>query len=81
MTCKIIVDILHSDIANPNTLHSVNARDDASLIKLSKKLLPFFSEREKALTNYLNQAETQTIRISDKVRALWRDKLEATNAR
>jgi len=79
MTCKIIVDILHSDIANPNTLTSVNARDDASLIRLSKRRLPFLSQREKALTNYLHQAETQTIRISDKVRALWRDKLEATN--
>lgn len=79
MTCKIIVDILHSEMANPNKLHSVNARDDASLVKLSKERLPFFTQRQKALTTYLHQAETQTIRVSDKVRALWRDKLDATN--
>lgn len=80
MTCKIILDILHSEIANPNKLHSMNARDDASLIRLSKKLVPFFSQRQKALTNYLHQAETQTIRVSDKVRALWRDRLDTINA-
>jgi glutathione S-transferase len=79
MTCKIIVDILHSEIANPNRLHSINARDDASLVKLSKERLPFITQRQKALTTYLHQAETQTIRVSDKVRALWRDKLDATN--
>jgi hypothetical protein len=79
MTCKIILDILHSEIANPNKLHSMNARDDASLIRLSKKLLPSLSQRQKALMNYLHQAETQTIRVSDKVRALWRDRLDAIN--
>lgn len=79
MTCKIIVDILHSEIANPNKLHFINARDDASLIRLSKKRLPSLSQKQKALTNYLHQAETQTIQVSDKVRALWRDKLDVIN--
>ena len=81
MTCKIIVDgILHSEIADPNNLYFVNARDDASLIRLSKELLPFFSERHKALTKYLHQSENQTIRVSDKVRAFWTDKLDAINS-
>ena len=79
MTCKIIVDILHSGIADPNKLFFLNARDDASLIRLSKDLLPFLSQKRKALANYLHQAETQTIQVSDKVRALWRDKLDAIN--
>jgi len=72
-------DILHSEIVNPNRLHSLNARDDASLIRLSKELLPSFSQRQKALAKYLHEAETQTIRVSDKVRALWMDKLDATH--
>lgn len=77
MTCKIIVnDILHSEVANPNKLAFLNARDDASLIRLSKQLLYFFSQRGEALTKYLHEAETQTIRVSDKVRALWREKLD-----
>jgi hypothetical protein len=79
MTCKIIIDIIQSEIADPNRLFYLNARDDASLIRLSKGLLPFLSQRQKGLTNYLHQAETQTIQVSDKVKALWRAKLDAIN--
>jgi dGTP triphosphohydrolase len=79
MTCKIIVDILHSEIADPNKLYFIDARDDASLIRLSKELLPFLSQKQKALMNYSHQAETQTVQVSDKVKALWRDKLDAVN--
>lgn len=79
MTCKIIVDILRSESADPNKLFFLNARDDASLIGLSKELLPFLSQKQKALANYSHQAETQTVQVSDKVRALWRDKLDAIN--
>lgn len=60
-------------------MYFINARDDASLIRLSKELLPFLSQKQKALANYSHQAETQTIQVSDKVRALWRDKLDAIN--
>lgn len=73
------MDILHSEIANPNKLYFVNARDDVSLIRLSKELLPFLSQKQKALMNYSHQAETQTLQVSDKVRALWRDKLDDLN--
>ena len=73
------MDILHSEIADPNKLYFINARDDASLIRLSKELLPFLSQKQKALMNYSHQAETQTVQVSDKVRALWRDKLDAVN--
>jgi len=57
----------------------LNARDDASLIRLSKGLLPFLSQKQKGLANYLRQAEAQTVQVSDKVRALWKDKLDAIN--
>ena len=73
------MDILHSEIADPNKLYFINARDDASLIRLSKELLPFLSQKQKAMMNYSHQAETQTVQVSDKVRALWRDKLDAVN--
>ena len=79
MTCKIIVDIIHSENADPNKLFFLNARDDASLIRLSKGLLPFLSQKQKGLANYLHQAETQTVQVSDKVKSLWRDKLDAIN--
>ena len=73
------MDILHSGIADPNKLFFLNARDDASLIRLSKELIPFLSQKQKALANYSHQAETQTVQVSDKVKALWRDKLDAIN--
>lgn len=73
------MDIIHSEIADPNKLFFLNARDDASLIRLSKGLLPFLSQKQKGLANYLHQAEAQTVQVSEKVKALWRDKLDAIN--
>lgn len=73
------MDIIHSEIANPNKLFFINARDDASLIRLSKGLVPFLSEKRKALMNYSHQAETQNLQVSDKVKALWKDKLDDVN--
>ncbi|KAF8974056.1 hypothetical protein BDZ97DRAFT_1912489 [Flammula alnicola] len=81
MTCKIIIDeILHNELANPNTLAYVNARDDASLRLLAKERLPSLKQRQKALTDYLSQAENGSIRVSDKVKKLWIEKLDAITA-
>lgn len=73
------MDIIHSEIADPNKLFFLNARDHASLIGLSKGLLPFLTQKQKGLANYSHQAETKTVQVSDKVVALWRDKLDAIN--
>ena len=78
--CKVIVeDILHSDEANPNTLRYVNARDDASLVVLAKDTLGSLKERQMTLVKYLGQAEKEEIRVSEKVKKLWTEKLDATN--
>jgi len=79
-TCRIIIDdILHANTANPNTLRYVNARDDASLLALAKEVLPSLQTRQATLVGYVTQAEKGEIRVSDKVKKLWAEKLEATN--
>ncbi|KAF9535453.1 hypothetical protein CPB83DRAFT_888166 [Crepidotus variabilis] len=78
--CKTIIDeVLHSNEANPNTLRYVNARDDATLRALAKDTLPNLLERQKALSSYLSQSEKGEIKVSDKVKKLWLEKLDATN--
>ncbi|CAL1695731.1 unnamed protein product [Somion occarium] len=44
-----IIDILHSDNADPNALVYVNARDDASLKELAKEVLPKVIAKQKTL--------------------------------
>ncbi|PPQ80805.1 hypothetical protein CVT25_001930 [Psilocybe cyanescens] len=79
-SCKVIIDdILHVEEANPNTLHYVNARDDESLRALAKEVVPSLTQRQKVLSDHLIQAEQGTARVSDKVKKLWLDKLEAIN--
>ncbi|KAF9478539.1 hypothetical protein BDN70DRAFT_933330 [Pholiota conissans] len=77
--CKVIIDeILHSEVANPNTLLFVNAYDDASLQTLAAEQLPGLKQRQQALAGYLSEAEGGQVRVSDKVKKLWTEKLEAT---
>jgi hypothetical protein len=78
-TCKAIVDILHSNEANPNTLRYLNARDDASLVVLAKDTLASLKERQQKLVKYLAEAESGEMRVSEKVKKLWSEKLDATN--
>ena len=77
-TCKAIVDdILHDEVANPNTLRYVNARDEASLRKLAAEIAPSLGQRQQALREYLSQADSGSVHVSDKVKRLWGEKLEA----
>jgi len=57
----------------------VNARDDESLKALAKETIPSLQQRQDALKDYLTQAEKGSIRVSDKVKKLWLDKLDAIN--
>ena len=78
-SCTAIIDLLHSEIANPNTLRYVNARDDESLKALAKETTTTLHQRQQALKGYLSDAEKGTIRVSDKVKKLWLEKLDAIN--
>jgi len=79
-SCKVIIEeILHSNEANPNTLRYVNARDDASLVVLAKDTLTMLEQRQQTLVKYLSEAENGETRVSEKVKKLWTEKLDATN--
>ena len=79
-TCKIIVnEILHTNEGNPDTLRYVNARDDSSLRDLAKDALPTLKQQKAALSGYLAQSEKGEIRVSEKIKTLWTEKLEATS--
>ncbi|KAJ3506893.1 hypothetical protein NLJ89_g6613 [Agrocybe chaxingu] len=78
--CKVIVeDILHSNAANPNTLRYVNARDVASLRVLAKETLQTLEQRQLGLKGYIAQGESGSVQVSEKVKKLWAEKLEATS--
>jgi len=77
--CKTIIDdILHSEAGNPNNLRYLNARDENSLEILADQILPVFTEKQKALTQYLSDAANEKIHVSDKVKTLWSEKKDAT---
>jgi glutathione S-transferase len=86
-TCRIIIeDILHSAAADPETLHYFNARDEAALRVLSTDLLPSLQQRQQTLAKYLLQAASPgadgvvpegALRVSEKVKKLWVDRLDA----
>ncbi|KAF9568412.1 hypothetical protein CPC08DRAFT_739654 [Agrocybe pediades] len=76
---RSIIDLLHAERANPNTLRYVNARDDKSLRVLAHELLPSMQDRSHTLSDYLAQAGNGSLRVSEKVKKLWMDKLDAIN--
>lgn len=70
----IIDDILHSEAGNPNNLRYINARDQFALQVLAEKVLPSLTEKRKTLANYLADAQSEKLHVSEKVKSLWRDK-------
>ncbi|KJA29104.1 hypothetical protein HYPSUDRAFT_196527 [Hypholoma sublateritium FD-334 SS-4] len=80
-TCKVIIEeILHHEIANPDTLLYVNARDDASLKVLAKEVLPALQKQEQVISGYLARTADESVRVSEKVKGLWAARLEEIRA-
>lgn len=63
--------MLHSEAADPNALRYMNARDDASLKKLSEELLPVIRAKRDTLDRLIRENETATIRLSPKTQKFW----------
>ena len=73
-----IVDLLHSQGADPNALFYMNARSEGELKDLAQKLLPFVSGRRETLSKLLADSENGTVQASEKTKAFWQVKLIAT---
>jgi len=79
-SCQVIIgDILHSNEANTDTLRYLNARNDANLANVAKDTMSMLKERQQTLVKYLSQVENREIQVSEKVKKLWSEKLDATN--
>lgn len=72
-----IIDILHSDNADPNALVYVNARDDASLKELAKEVLPKVIAKRKTLEELIEGNETSQVPVSEKTLKFWELKMYA----
>ncbi|KZT30562.1 hypothetical protein NEOLEDRAFT_1185967 [Neolentinus lepideus HHB14362 ss-1] len=69
-----IVELIHSDEASPNAARWYNARDDASLAKISKSLEAFFAAKKDAIAASLAESEKGAIQASAKTKKFWEEK-------
>ncbi|KAG2150031.1 hypothetical protein BD769DRAFT_1624570 [Suillus cothurnatus] len=69
-----IIDYIHADEVSPDRLQYWNARDQASLQELGKSLVPILESRRAAIVGYLTDCERETMRMSEKTKAFWREK-------
>jgi glutathione S-transferase len=74
-TSKTVIDLLHSDEADPNRLFFLAARDDAELAVAGPNILGFTVGRRDALTNLLADAEREDgFHASEKTNQYWTQK-------
>ncbi|THH11191.1 hypothetical protein EW145_g792 [Phellinidium pouzarii] len=66
-----IVDLLHSDNADPTLLYYYNYLSDAVLASSAGTFIPFLTSRQTALASYLANNQTLQIQVSEKTRKLW----------
>lgn len=69
-----IINSIQADEVSPDNLLYLNARDRASLQELGKSLIPILESRRAAIVGYLTDCEQETMRMSEKTKAFWRDK-------
>lgn len=70
-----IIDFLHSDEGNPNTLKYYNAFDLASLRASAGTIMTSLSGRREALVGFISDSQAAPISASEKTRKLWAERL------
>ena len=80
-TCETIIDDLHSEEGNPNNLFFLNARDETSLRSLANETVAVLIGKQKALAQYISDAESKRIHVSQKVITSWSEKKVAAELR
>lgn len=74
-----IIDLLHSQVADPNALFYMNARSESELKSLAKQLIPFLVGRRDTLARLLYESDTGALHVSEKTKAFWQVKKIATD--
>lgn len=74
-----IIELLsNSSHGNPNHLFYYVAIDESELPAVAKRLTPSLQGKVHALEQYIAEADTNTIKVSDKVKTLWQTKRAET---
>ncbi|KAJ7597015.1 hypothetical protein C8J56DRAFT_304838 [Mycena floridula] len=71
VTSNVVIEALHSEMADPKKLLYLNARDDAALGALASKLVPLLTTRQEGLIQFIENGD---LKVSDKVKAFWQGK-------
>lgn len=74
-----IIDLLQSQVADPNALFYMNARSESELESLAKQLIPFLVGRCDTLARLLSESHTEALHVSEKTKAFWQVKKIATD--
>lgn len=74
-----IIDLLHSQAADPNALFYMNARSESELKALAKQLVPFLVGRRDTLARLLSESDGGNIPASEKTKSFWQVKKIATD--
>jgi len=78
-TSNKVIDLLHSEAADPNAFVYFNARDDAALRELSAGLLPLLNAKKDALTKLIQENEAAEVHVSEKTMKFWEMKRLASD--
>lgn len=75
-TATSIIQLLHSEDADPNALFYHNALSISELKSAATFLVPFLKGRSDALNGYIAASDSAHISASSKTKSLWREKKE-----
>ncbi|THH34173.1 hypothetical protein EUX98_g116 [Antrodiella citrinella] len=78
-TSHKVIDLLHSDAADPNAFVYFNARDDAALRELSAEVLPLLNAKADALARLIQENASAEVHVSDKTMKFWEMKKLASD--
>jgi hypothetical protein len=77
-TAKSIITLLHSSPASPELLFYSNAKDLPALRAVAPSVSSFLKGRKEALGRYLAENEAKEVRVSEKTKAFWLERENAT---
>ena len=74
-----VIELLHSEAADPNALSFMNARDEVSLTVLAEIRKPILTAKCDALDKLIDDNKKAEIRVSEKTARFWEMKRVATS--
>jgi len=76
---KRIIELVHGDAASPNIAFYMSSLDDASLKSAGPSLGSYYASRREALVRCLEDNEKAVVKVSEKTKRYWEEKLQSTS--